>query len=577
MFSRRGGERAASAEPPALPQRTDVVAVFDLEGTVVDSNIVQQYLWVRSRTAGASSVLARVRVDPRAAARLPRAERRDRGEFIRTFLRRYEGMPVGPPRAARARRLRRHAARAHQRRRRCERVQEHRDAGHRTVLVTGSIGMLAEPLAALFDEVVAEHDARGGRRAHRYLGGRRSSTRPGPPGCATTPSAGLDLASPTATATATPTWSGSRSSAPHAVNPDTQLAREALRRRWPILEWRRGGVSRTTSTRVSPADAVALRLRAAGSVFAEDEARLLLAEAASPRAWRARRAARRGRAARADPRLGGVRRAPLVVDPGCSCRVTAPSCSRGGRPRCCQPDGVVVDLCCGAGALGVARRARLAGLSNSTPRTSIRPPCAAPAPTSRRRRGLPRATSSPRSRKLRGRMDVLAANAPYVPTGAIALDAARGARPRARSRSTAERTASTSTAASPPGPRWLAPGGAVLIEAGGTQAAGRPLLSSAGLAVEVEATTRSTAPSRSAAGRPNRSGWCREPEDVRLGVWATLGEPRSAAALTARGSTGSCSTRSTGTSTTRRCGRCSGSGGSRRCRCWSGRARTAPG
>ena len=31
---------------------------------------------------------------------------------------------------------------------------------------------------------------------------------------------------------------------PTAVNPDARLAREALRRRWRILDWRRGGVTR---------------------------------------------------------------------------------------------------------------------------------------------------------------------------------------------------------------------------------------------------------------------------------------------------------------------------------------------
>jgi hypothetical protein len=28
------------------------------------------------------------------------------------------------------------------------------------------------------------------------------------------------------------------------VNPDARLAREALRRRWRIVDWRRGGVTR---------------------------------------------------------------------------------------------------------------------------------------------------------------------------------------------------------------------------------------------------------------------------------------------------------------------------------------------
>src|SRR5690606_40792854 len=43
------GERRGTGE---LPRRTDVVAVFDLEGTVVDTNLVEQYLWVRSAGFG---------------------------------------------------------------------------------------------------------------------------------------------------------------------------------------------------------------------------------------------------------------------------------------------------------------------------------------------------------------------------------------------------------------------------------------------------------------------------------------------------------------------------------------------
>ena len=36
---------------------------------------------------------------------------------------------------------------------------------------------------------------------------------------------------------------------PTAVNPDARLAREALRRRWRIVEWRRGGVTRAALPR----------------------------------------------------------------------------------------------------------------------------------------------------------------------------------------------------------------------------------------------------------------------------------------------------------------------------------------
>ena len=36
-------------------------------------------------------------------------------------------------------------------------IERHRAAGHRTVLVTGALDVLVEPLADLFDDVVATH------------------------------------------------------------------------------------------------------------------------------------------------------------------------------------------------------------------------------------------------------------------------------------------------------------------------------------------------------------------------------------------------------------------------------------
>ena len=89
---------------------------------------------------------------------------------------------------------------------------------------------------------------------------------------------------------------------------------------------------------------------------------------------------------------------------------------------------------------------------------------------------------------LRGRIDVLAVNAPYVPTDAIATmpPEARDHEARMALDGGADgldlhrRIAAAA-------PAWLAPGGAVLIETGRTQAAWTAvLLSSAGFAVEVD-------------------------------------------------------------------------------------------
>jgi alcohol-forming fatty acyl-CoA reductase len=145
---------STSRPAPVLSVRPDTLAVFDLEGTLLDWSLIEQYLWL-------CQSLTPMEQWPQElgglAVSLPgyiRAELRDRGEFIRSFTRRYEGMSADE--------IRRQAQGAFGRavRRRLlpdavARVRAHRPAGHRTVLVTGSIDMLVEPVAPLFDEVVA--------------------------------------------------------------------------------------------------------------------------------------------------------------------------------------------------------------------------------------------------------------------------------------------------------------------------------------------------------------------------------------------------------------------------------------
>lgn len=137
-----------------LSEGTDVLAVFDLEGTVLDSTVIRQYLQLRRRTLHLAKWPAEVADLVSSAPTYLKAEKRDRGEFIRAFMRRYQGVPAGTVREQVAgplgedmRRLLRPGA--------LSRIEEHRAAGHRTVLVTGSIDLLVEPIAHLFDEVVA--------------------------------------------------------------------------------------------------------------------------------------------------------------------------------------------------------------------------------------------------------------------------------------------------------------------------------------------------------------------------------------------------------------------------------------
>ena len=225
----------------ALPERSDVMAVFDLEGTVVDSNIVEQYLWVRSagfRKAAWPGEVASL------LASLPgylSAERRDRGEFIRVFLRRYSGMPVARLESVVSggyrETLLRHTMPAA-----IARIKEHRAAGHRTVLVTGSIGTLVAPLADLFDEVIAGsmHERDG------VLTGYLAQ----PPLVDEARAAWLLRYAETHGFDLSQSYGYGDSHAdlvwlellgnPNAVNPDTNLSREAQRRRWSIHNWKRG-------------------------------------------------------------------------------------------------------------------------------------------------------------------------------------------------------------------------------------------------------------------------------------------------------------------------------------------------
>ena len=124
--------------------------------------------------------------------------------------------------------------------------------------------------------------------------------------------------------------------------------------------------------------------------------------------------------------------------PGSSCRAAAPSSSSAGRRRSpARPDAgrgavVVVDLCCGSGAVGAALAAAL-------DRVELHAVDVDPAAVRCARRNLAAAGGrvyegdlyEPLPASLRGRVDVLVANAPYVPTEAIGLLPAGGPRPRA--------------------------------------------------------------------------------------------------------------------------------------------------
>jgi release factor glutamine methyltransferase len=162
-------------------------------------------------------------------------------------------------------------------------------------------------------------------------------------------------------------------------------------------------------------------LRAAGCVFAEDEARLLVAAARSSAELETMVAGRvAGRPL--EYILGwaefcGLR---IVVEPGVFVPRRRTEFLVQQAASVTQPRAVVVDLCCGAGAIGAALAASVGDIDLYA--TDIDPHAVSCA---RRNLGGDRVFEGdlyePLPSGIRGRVDVLVANAPYVPTDAIGM------------------------------------------------------------------------------------------------------------------------------------------------------------
>ncbi len=225
---------------PDLPAGDDrQLAVFDLDGTLVSSTVVESYLWLKLAAAPRGRVPRELADIARHAPGWIRAERADRGRLIREVYRRYAGADlealahlvdteVGDHLLSRV------SATA------LRRVRAHRAAGHRTVLLTGSLGLLIRPLAPLFDEVVAAELAVDGN-------GRATGRLATAPVVGEARGAWLHFFAPRMGADLAESWAYADSTSdlpmlravghPVVVNPDLQLARVARREKWPTVSW----------------------------------------------------------------------------------------------------------------------------------------------------------------------------------------------------------------------------------------------------------------------------------------------------------------------------------------------------
>jgi HAD superfamily hydrolase (TIGR01490 family) len=222
------------------PSENGVLAVFDMEGTLLDSNVVESYLWLRLSELSEEEWPIEVAAVARKLPSYLSAERRDRGEFLRSFYRRYRGASVEGIR----RLLDDHVGELLLRRvspPAIRRIREHRAAGHRTVLITGALDCFASPIAPLFDVVIATKLA---ERDGRYTGDLQE-----PPLVGEARSAwlrafaaaeGSDLKRSYAYADSHSDLPLLRAVGnPVAVNPDVALYRMARKRRWPVETWPR--------------------------------------------------------------------------------------------------------------------------------------------------------------------------------------------------------------------------------------------------------------------------------------------------------------------------------------------------
>src|SRR3954469_19710192 len=213
------------------------------------------------------------------------------------------------------------------------------------------------------------------------------------------------------------------------------------------------------------------RLRDAGCVFAEDEADVLL-EAASDPARLVEMVEQREAGQPLELIIGwaefdGLR---IVVAPGVFVPRRRTEFLAEQAVDRSPARGVLVDLCCGTGAIAAVLRQRrpeaevhAADLDPAAARCARRNLGAAPVHEGDLYDALPG--------ELRGRVDVLVANAPYVPSAAIALmppEAREHEAPAALDGAADGLDVQRRVAAG--APAWLAPGGALLVETSVRQA-----------------------------------------------------------------------------------------------------------
>jgi alcohol-forming fatty acyl-CoA reductase len=130
------------------------LAAFDLENTLIASNVVASYGWLATRRLPPDDRLRFIVKCLRAGPGWLAQDRADRSDFLRFFYRNYDKATVAQIEEDAAEMFS-HLILSKSFPAAIRRVRDHRRLGHRTVLITGALDFVVKPLAPLFDDIVA--------------------------------------------------------------------------------------------------------------------------------------------------------------------------------------------------------------------------------------------------------------------------------------------------------------------------------------------------------------------------------------------------------------------------------------
>ncbi len=241
-LTERPGRKRGCKAPAENPG--EIAAIFDVDGTLIGSNVVSYYAWLRMR-----ELPGPVRPLWLAGflAKVPYywgLDKISRSHFNRAFYKNYRGW-----KPARARHLGKESFSGFTLERMypeaLEALRKHRKAGHRVVLLSGALDFLLEPFEDMVDDVLC---ARLSEENGAYTGELTGAPVAGDARARMLASfarrRGLDLSKSYAYADSISDLPMLEAVGnPVAVNPDRRLAAAATERGWQLRRWSKEGAS----------------------------------------------------------------------------------------------------------------------------------------------------------------------------------------------------------------------------------------------------------------------------------------------------------------------------------------------